>query len=92
MAKLVWRVKLVAELGSGTICETEVAAIERDDFATSDTLGLTLGEGKWLTAAVQAEIVRAQVAEVGAVPMVRALWDEAPKQGLLPRHIPVAVR
>ena len=38
----------------------EVAEIERDDFATPDTLGLTLGEGKLLTAAVQAEIVRAR--------------------------------
>jgi hypothetical protein len=65
MAKLVWRVKLVAELGSDTMCETEVAEIERDDFATPETLGLTLSEGKLLTAAVQAEIVRAQVAEMG---------------------------
>jgi hypothetical protein len=29
MAKLAWRVKLVAELGSGTMCQTEVAEIER---------------------------------------------------------------
>ena len=29
MAKLVWRVKLAAELGSDTVSETEVARIER---------------------------------------------------------------
>jgi hypothetical protein len=29
MAKLVWRVKLIAELGSGIVSETEVARIER---------------------------------------------------------------
>ncbi len=46
------------------MCETDVAKIERDDFATPETLGLTVGEGKLLTAAAQAEIMRAQVAEI----------------------------
>jgi hypothetical protein len=62
MAKLVWRVKPIAELGSGIVSETEVARIERDDFAVVETVGLTLDEGKPLAAAAQAEIVRAQVA------------------------------
>ena len=65
MAKLVWRVKLVADLGSGIVSETEVARIERDDFAVAETVGLTLDEGKRLTASTQAEIVRAQVAAMG---------------------------
>jgi len=45
MAKLGWRVKLIAELGSGTVSETEVARIEHDDFAVAETVGLTLDEG-----------------------------------------------
>ena len=32
MAKLIWRVKVVADLGLGGVSETEVARIERDDF------------------------------------------------------------
>jgi hypothetical protein len=54
--------KLVAELGSDTVSETEVARIERDDLAVAETVGLTLDEGKRLTASTHAEIVRAQVA------------------------------
>ena len=65
MAKLVWRVKLVAELEPGIVSETEVARVERDDFAVAETLGLTLDEGKQLMAATQAEIVRAQVRTMG---------------------------
>jgi hypothetical protein len=45
MTKLVWRVKLIAELGGGTVSETEVAAIERDDSATPETLGYRLPKG-----------------------------------------------
>jgi hypothetical protein len=40
VAKLVWRVKLVAELEPGNVSETEVARIERDDYAVSETLDL----------------------------------------------------
>jgi hypothetical protein len=65
MAKLVWRVKLVADLGSVAVSETEVALIEREDFAVPETVGLSLDEGKQLTAAIQAEIVRAQAALMG---------------------------
>ena len=42
-----------------------MARIERDDLATAETIGLTLEEGKQLTAAAQAEIVRGQVAVLG---------------------------
>ena len=60
MAKLVWRVKLVAELQPGVTTETEVARIERDEQANLAELGLRLAEAKQLTAALQAQIVPAQ--------------------------------
>jgi hypothetical protein len=65
MARLVWRVKLIAELEPGVVSETEVARIERDDFAVPETLGRTLDEGKQVMAAAQTEIVRAQVCAMG---------------------------
>ncbi len=42
MPKLVWRVKLVAELEPGVATETEVARIERDEVASLADLGLRL--------------------------------------------------
>ncbi|HEY4044977.1 MAG TPA: ISKra4 family transposase [Rhodopila sp.] len=65
MPKLVWRMKLVAELRPGVVTETEVARIERDEQAGLADLGLRLAETKQLTAALQAEIVPAQVNAVG---------------------------
>ena len=65
MPKLVWRVKLVAELEPGVITETEVARIERGEEACLADLGLRLDEAKQLTAALQAEMVSAQLAAVG---------------------------
>ena len=65
MPKLVWRVKLVAELGPGVTTETEVARIERGEEADLAELGLRLEEVKRLTAALQAEIVTAQVTTAG---------------------------
>ena len=65
MAKLVWRVRLVAELQPGVTTETEVACLERNDEAGLAELGLRLDEVKRLTAAIQARIVPAQVAIVG---------------------------
>jgi len=61
VAKQVWRVKLVAELRPGVITETELARIERPKQATLADLGLTLAEAKQLTAALQAEIMPAQM-------------------------------
>lgn len=61
MARLVWRVKLVAELEAGATTETEVARIERDVDVGLAELGLRLEEAKQLTAALQAQIVPAQV-------------------------------
>ena len=43
MPKLVWRVKLVAELRPGVKTETEVARIERDEQAGLAELGLRQG-------------------------------------------------
>ena len=58
MKKLVWRVKLVADFGDEAAAnKVEVARIERDEFTVPETLGLSLGEGKRLTAAIQTEMV-----------------------------------
>src|SRR3954464_12536652 len=65
MPKLVWGVKLVAELQPGVTTETEVAHIERGEEAGLADLGLRLDEAKQLTAALQAEMVSAQLAVVG---------------------------
>ena len=68
MSKLVWRVKLVAERQPGVTTETELACIERDAQAGLADLGLSLAEVKQLTAALQSEIVPAQVAALGGRP------------------------
>ena len=68
MAKLVWRVKLVAEREPGVTTETELACIERPEQAALAELGLTLAEAKRLTAALQAEVVPAQMAALSACP------------------------
>src|SRR3954465_2234681 len=47
--KLVWRVKLVAELEPGVTTETEVACLERNEEAGLADLGLRLDEAKQLT-------------------------------------------
>ena len=65
MPKLVWRVKLMTEFETGETTEVEVAHLERDQQAGLADLGLRLGEAKRLTAAIQAEIVPAQVTIAG---------------------------
>ena len=57
--KLVWRVKLVAELEPGVVTETEITRIECGEEANLADLGLRLDEAKRLTAALQAEVVTA---------------------------------
>jgi len=54
-------VKLVAELRPGVTTETEVARIERSEEVGLAELGLRLDEAKQLIAALQAEMVLAQV-------------------------------
>jgi hypothetical protein len=66
VAKLVWWVKLVAELQPGVTTETEVARIERDEQANLAELGLRLAEAKQLTAALQAQMVPAQLTVLSA--------------------------
>jgi hypothetical protein len=63
--KLVWRVKLVADFGAGETTEVEVARLERDEQAGLADLGLRLAEAKQFVAAIQAEIVPAQVTVAG---------------------------
>jgi hypothetical protein len=65
VSKLVWRVKRVAELEPGLTTEVEVARLEHDRQAGVAELGLRLAEAKQLTAALQAEMVLAQVTMVG---------------------------
>ena len=65
MPKLVWRVKLVAELEPGVATETELARLERGREVGLADLGLGLEEVKRLTATLQAEIVSAQVTAAG---------------------------
>jgi hypothetical protein len=65
MPKLVWRVKLVAELQAEDPTEVELARFERDEQAGVAELGLRLAEAKQLTAALQAEMVPTQVNMLG---------------------------
>jgi len=65
VAKLVWRVKLVAEFQAGVTTEVEVGRLERDEQASVADLGLRLAEAKQITAALQAEMVPRQVTVVG---------------------------
>src|SRR3954471_2840570 len=78
VAKLVWRVKLVAELEPGVATETEVARFERDEVVGLADLGLRLEEAKRLTAAIQAQVVPAQVTTIGE----RRPWCAACEQRL----------
>ena len=66
MARLVWRVRLVADLEPGVVTAAELARIVRDAQAGLAELGLRLDEAKRLTATPQAQLVPAQVAAVGA--------------------------
>jgi hypothetical protein len=61
-----WRVKLVAERPSGVVTETELACIERNEQIGLAELGLRLDEAKQVTAALQAEVVPAQMAALSA--------------------------
>jgi hypothetical protein len=63
--KLVWRVKLVAELEPGVATETGLARLERGREVGLADLGLRLEEVKRLTATLRAEIVSAQVTAAG---------------------------
>ena len=58
--------KLVAEREFGVVTETELACIERDEQISLAELGLTLTEAKQLTAALQAEIMPAQMTALSA--------------------------
>src|SRR4051794_35252731 len=68
VAELVWRVMLVAGRHPGVTTETELARIERDEDVGLAELGLRLDEAKRLTAALQAQVVPAQMAALGECP------------------------
>ena len=73
--------------------ETEVARIERDEEAGLAELGLRLDEAKRLTAALQAQIVPAQVAALGECRRAcEACGRSAGQQGPLPGDVPLLVR
>lgn len=93
MAKLIWRVKLVAEADQGVGSESEVARIECDDLAVPGTLGMTPQEAKQMTAALQSQLVRTQVAITGEC----FLWckhcgAKLLSKGLLLHHVRLLVR
>ena len=89
MPKLVWRVKLVAELEPGVATETEVARFERGEEVGLADFGLRLEEAKRLTAALQAQIVPAQVTTAGE----RRRWCAACGQRLASKgHYPATFR
>ena len=89
MPKLVWRVKLVAELEPGVATETEVGRFERGEEVGLADLGLRLEEAKRLTAALQAQIVPAQVTAASR----RRRWCAACRQRLASKgHYPATFR
>ena len=63
-----WRVKLVAEREPGVVTETELACIERNEQISLAELGLRLDKAKQVTAALQAEVVPAQMTALSAYP------------------------
>ena len=72
MPKLVWRVKLVAELEPGVATETEVARIERGEAIGLADLGLRLEEVKESMQSRGGSFpgrVRGQFAERGGPPL-----------------------
>jgi hypothetical protein len=68
LAELKWRVVLVAERRPGVVTETELACIEREAEVGVAELGLRLDEAKRLAAALQAEMVPAQMAALSECP------------------------
>jgi hypothetical protein len=56
-----WRITLVAEVEPGQSVEHDIASFERDDRITPATLGLNIAEGKAVLAAIQTQLVGAQV-------------------------------
>ena len=65
--KLVWRVKLVAELEPGVTTETEVARFERGEVVGLADLGLRLEEAKQRTAALLATLPQVDPRELHAL-------------------------
>ena len=62
---LKWKLKLTAELAPGECIEYDVAAWERAEEVTLGSLGLSLAEGKAMLAAIQTQMVTAQIERQG---------------------------
>jgi len=60
-----WSVKLVAETAPGAITEHDLLSLERPDLLTLARLGLSLEETKRLLAALQTQLVAAQIERHG---------------------------
>jgi hypothetical protein len=90
---LVWRVKLVAGLRPGVVKETEVARIEREEFAGLADLGLRLAERQQLTTAFHAEFGAGAGGRRGcAQSLLLVLRMQASQQGPLLPNVPLFVR
>jgi hypothetical protein len=62
---LKWKLKLTAELAPGECIEYDVAAWERAEEVTLGSLGLSLAEGKAILAAMETQMVIAQIERQG---------------------------
>ena len=68
---LKWKLKLTTELAPGECIEYDVAAWERAEEVTLGSLGLSLAEGKVMLAAIQTQMVTAQIERQG---QTRRCW------------------
>jgi hypothetical protein len=93
MQKLVWRVKLEADLGDGSRTEVEVWRIEREVWADHETIGLSLGEGETtLGRDPGRNCPGASVGDGRAFPMLWAMRIEPVKQGIQAGDLSIFVR
>jgi alkyl hydroperoxide reductase subunit AhpC len=93
VSKLVWRVKLVAELRPGVMTETEVARIERNQQAGVAELGLRLAETKQIHSSAAGSDRAGSGGRRGrAVSLMRFLRAHAGQQGALPCDVSLFVR
>ena len=87
-----WTVKVVAEAEAGQAVEHEIASVERGDWITPATLGLSLAEGKAVLAAIQMRLVGDQVKRHGEVACCCQSCGRAGAQGPLSVDVSVGLR
>jgi hypothetical protein len=71
-------VKLIADLGTGVASETEVARIERHDFADLETVGLTLDDGKRRRRHMGLVVIAPRLSTCGSSPSIADAASQAP--------------